>query len=181
MVTRLAIFEVYYHVRPLMRVPSIKSWLIFGAGFATCVACIFAIIFCYYYFGLKLSGIGPYERLGWYVPFVPQTLVVEKFYESPSPAMDHEYMWKIKIDSSEQFQRFWKQFSSAPPNAEGASISGGPAVFDYHPVWWREIDFKRGVSFFMYRISVVGSGGGEKADVFALFDKDAGCVYIQAY
>ncbi len=167
-------------VRPLMRMPSRKSWLIFAAGFTTCFACIVALFFCPYYFWNGSSGIGSHERLGWYVPYVPQSLVVERFYETPSPAMDHEYMWKVKIDASEEFQRFWKQLSSAPPNAVGDSIHDHAAIFDSHPMWWKEIDFKRGV-FFKYRVSVVGSGGGERADVFALYDKGAGYAYIQAY
>ena len=139
----------------------------------------FITIFLFVLAGCK-SGIGPYERLGWYVPYVPQSLVIEKFYESPSPAMDHEYMWKIKVDDNEEFQRFWKQFSSPPPNADGVSGYSSAAIFDHHPMWWKKLDFKRGV-LFKYRVSVVGSGGGEKAEVFALFYRDAGFVYIQAF
>ncbi|MGA2802654.1 MAG: TlpA disulfide reductase family protein [Verrucomicrobiota bacterium] len=36
-----------------MRIPSLKSWLIFAAGFASCFTCIVALIFSAYYFWLK--------------------------------------------------------------------------------------------------------------------------------
>jgi thiol-disulfide isomerase/thioredoxin len=41
------------YVRPLMRIPSLKSWLIFAAGFVSCVICLIALIFSSYYFWLK--------------------------------------------------------------------------------------------------------------------------------
>ena len=67
------------------------------------------------------SGIGPKERLGWYVPFVPKDLVIEKFHETPSPSMDHEYMWMIRIQGDEEYLRFEEQFTKAPPNADGVN------------------------------------------------------------
>jgi hypothetical protein len=137
---------------------------------------IFVTIFLFVLASCK-SGIGPHERLGWYGPYVPQRLIIERFYETPGPSMDHEYMWKIKTDGSEEFSRFWQQFSSTPPNADGVNNYDSVAIFASHPEWWKEIDFKKGV-LFKYRVSVIGSGGAEKADVFVLFDKDAGYVYI---
>jgi thiol-disulfide isomerase/thioredoxin len=43
-----------------MRFPSFKSWLIFAAGFASCVVCLIAFIFSAYFFWLKpmQRGIG---------------------------------------------------------------------------------------------------------------------------
>ena len=32
-----------------MRLPTIKSWLIFGAGFVSCIVCIIVLILCAYY------------------------------------------------------------------------------------------------------------------------------------
>ena len=125
------------------------------------------------------SGIGSQERLGWYVPFVPDDLVVERFYETPSPSMDHEYMWQIKIVDNDDFSKFATQFTKAPPNAIGVS-DAGVAVFDEHPAWWRKLRFPQ-KSLHRHRVTVVGSGGGERADVIALFDKNKGCLYIQAY
>lgn len=126
------------------------------------------------------SGVGPTERLGWYVPFVPKNLNIEKFYETPSPSMDHEYMWKIKIEDDEEYTKFEQQFSKAPPNVDGVNDYDTVAVFDVHPNWWKKIDFTKGI-LHKHRVQVVGSGGGEWADVFALIDREAGFLYIQAF
>ncbi len=131
-------------------------------------------------FGGCSSGIGSHERLGWYVPFVPDDLVVERFYETPSPSMDHEYMWKIKLSANEAFAKFEQQFINAPPNVAGINDYGGPCVFDEHPTWWKSIDFTNGV-LHQHRVTVVGSGGGEWASIFALFDKEDGYLYLQAF
>lgn len=36
-----------------MRIPSLKSWLIFGVGFASCIVCIIALNYSTYYFWRK--------------------------------------------------------------------------------------------------------------------------------
>jgi hypothetical protein len=76
------------------------------------------------------SGIGPKERLGWYVPFVPQGLNIETFYETPGPSTDHEYMWKIQIKYDEEYLKFEEQFTKAPPNVDGVNDYDSVAVFD---------------------------------------------------
>ena len=126
------------------------------------------------------SGIGPKERLGWYVPFVPKGLDIVEFYETPSPSMDHEYMWKIRINADEQYLKFEEQFTKATPNVDGANDYDSVAKFDAHPRWWKEIDFSKGI-LHKHRVQVVGSGGSERADVFALLDKEAGFLYVQAF
>ena len=125
------------------------------------------------------SGIGDTERLGWYVPFVPDDLVIERFYETPSPSMDHEYMWKIKIVDNDEFRKFEQQFTVGPPNQDGVNDLIGACVFDTHPNWWKNVNFGVGV-LYKYRVSV-GGNGNEWANIFALFDRDAGCLYVQAF
>jgi hypothetical protein len=126
------------------------------------------------------SGIGSKERLGWYVPFVPKDLDIEKFYETPSPSMDHEYMWMIRIKGNEEYLRFEEQFTKAPPNVDGVNDYDSVAAFDAHPQWWKKIDFSKG-TLHKHRVQVVGSGGSEWAYVFAMLDKEAGLLYIQAF
>ncbi len=126
------------------------------------------------------SGINSRERLGWYFPFVPKVLVIDKFYETPSPSMDHEYMWKIKISDSDDYRKFEQQFTKSPPNKKGENDYSDPVVSDGHPSWWKKLDFSQGV-LHKHRVSVVGSGGGELADVFVLVDREHGYLYIQAF
>ena len=126
------------------------------------------------------SGIDSSERLGWYVPFVPKNLQMEKFYETPSPSMDHEYMWKIKIGNNEEYTKFEQQFTKAPSNASGVNDYDAVVVFDSHPNWWKKVDFNQG-TLYKHRVEVVGSKGGEWANVFALVDKKAGYIFIQAF
>lgn len=126
------------------------------------------------------SGIGPEARLGWYVPYVPAGLVIENFYETPSPSMDHEYMWKIRIKDDEDYLKFQQQFTKAPSNVDGLNDYDGVSVFDAHPRWWKDIDFTKGI-LYRHRVQVVGSGGTEWAFVFAMLDKDAGCLYVQVF
>jgi len=118
--------------------------------------------------------------MGWYVPFVPETLDIVKFYETPSPSMDHEYMWFIRITNDESYRKFEEQFTKAPPNVDGVNDYDRAAVFDEHPRWWKEIDFSKG-TLYKHRVQVVGSAGSEWADIFALLDKQAGFLYVQAY
>jgi hypothetical protein len=125
------------------------------------------------------SGLGERERLKWYLPEVPESLVIEKFYESPSPAMDHDYMWKIKVEDSEMFKGFQKQLSQKPPNYCGVNDLSEVPVFDVHPKWWRSIDFEKG-TLYQYIVEVFGSKGSEKSSLFAFFDQDASYLYIQA-
>ena len=57
-----------------MRIPSPKSWLIFGAGFVTCIVCIIALIFGAYYFWLKPTEAKMLKGLAFPPPefFTPQ-------------------------------------------------------------------------------------------------------------
>ena len=126
------------------------------------------------------SGVESRERLAWYMPFVPQNLSIEKFYETASPSMDHEYMWKIKIEDTADYRKFEKQLTAAPSNVDGVNDYSSVAEFDEHPDWWKDIDFTKG-GLHKHRVQVVGSGGGEWANVFALVDKEAGFLYIQAF
>ena len=102
------------------------------------------------------SGIGAHERLGWYLPFVPGDLVVEEFYETRSPSMDHEYMWKILIADNEDFGKFEQQLVQPPSNAVGVNDLVSAAIFDSHPRWWKKIKFDNGV-LHKHRVCVVGS------------------------
>ena len=125
------------------------------------------------------SGIGSYERLGWYLASVPKSLMIEKFYETPSPSMDHEYMWKIKIEDTKEFKKFALQLSKPPANMIDVNGPGDVVIFESHPSWWKQIDFTTG-EMHKYFVTVIGSNGGEKATIVALFDKAGGYLYIQA-
>ena len=120
------------------------------------------------------------ERLGWYLPFVPENLEIVEFYETPSPAMDHEYMWKIKITDSEQYQKFEEQLKKGPVNVDGKNDYAGVSEFDEHPDWWKIVNFSDGI-LHMHRVQVIGSGGTEWGNIFALFDDEEGFCYIQAF
>ena len=126
------------------------------------------------------SGVNAYDRLKWYLPNVPKDLAIEKFYETPSPAMDHEYMWKIKIQNSDTFERFQKQLTQAPPNSVGKNKYDEPIKFESHPRWWNALDFKKG-KLYAHFVEVVGSNGGEKAYLFAFLDENTDYIYIQAF
>lgn len=125
------------------------------------------------------SGIDPLERLGWYVPYVPKDLAVKEFYETPSPSMDHDYLWKIRITKSSGYKKFERQFTKGPSNASGVNHYSEPVVFDCHPGWWKKLDFSKG-TLYKHRVKVVG-GGGQLAYVFAFIDRKAGYLYIQAF
>ncbi len=126
------------------------------------------------------SGIGAYERLAWYLPWVPKSLTIEKFYETPVPASDYEYMWKIKISKTPEFMRFEKQITGKPSNASGEAGASDLLVSQIpsHPAWWRNLDLEHGERY-RYYVNVVG-GGGEKAYLYALIDRNSGYLYIQA-
>ena len=124
------------------------------------------------------SGINAHDRLAWYVPYVPKELKIELFYETPSPAMDHDYMWKIKIEETKDFHKFADQFLKAPPNVDGVSDLSDVSVFDGHPDWWKAINFDEH-KHYNYKVKLVN--GDERAYLFALFDRDAGYLYVQAF
>lgn len=132
------------------------------------------------------SGINAQDRLAWYVPYVPNDLQIEKFYETPSPSMDHTYMWKIKIAENDTFKKFAEQFTQSPINVDGVNDYGEVPSFDTHPDWWRSIDFKK-YKVYQYRVvcvppkSTTPHESSERAYLFAFFDKQGGYLYVQAF
>lgn len=132
------------------------------------------------------SGINAHDRLAWYVPYVPKDLKIELFYETPSPAMDHEYMWKIKLEETEEFKKFAVQFLKPPPNVDEVNDVSDVAVFDAHPDWWRAIKFDDH-KVYQYRVvtvvpdSSVPRESRERGYLFGVFDKEKGCLYVQAF
>ena len=126
------------------------------------------------------SGIGARDRLAWYLPFVPNDLNIEKFYETPCPAMDYEYMWKIKIEDTAEFKKFSQQLTAKLSNSAGKNDLSEVPKFDAHPRWWRAIDFEQG-KLHRHFVTVVGSDGGERGYVFALIRREEGFIYIQAF
>ncbi|MGJ8657212.1 MAG: hypothetical protein ACSHX6_12245 [Akkermansiaceae bacterium] len=124
------------------------------------------------------SGIGPHERLTWYLPFVPPSLNIEEFYETPSPSMDHDYIWKIKIEDADTFKKFITQLTSPPPNAIGGSKLSESPVFRVHPTWWKNLDFTKG-NLKQYNIELTNNiKGSAKTTIFAFIDQQENYIYI---
>ncbi len=126
------------------------------------------------------SGIKPHDRLAWYLPEVPENLKIELFYETPSPAMDHDYMWKIKMEDTEEFKNFAAQLTSPPTNFCGKNDLREIPVFDTHPDWWKSIKFENHKTY-QYMVWVFGSNKNQKAYLFALFDEEKKYLYVQAF
>ncbi len=124
------------------------------------------------------SGMNGHKRLAWYLPKVPSDLKIELFYETPSPSMDHDYMWKIKIEETEDFKKFTEQFLKPPANAYGECDLDEVSVFNDHPDWWKAIKFDK-YKIYRHRVKVVNSQ--EIGYLVAFFDKDTGHLYIQAF
>jgi hypothetical protein len=125
------------------------------------------------------SGIGARDRLKWYLPSVPDSVVIEKFYESPSPAMDHQYIWEIIVEDNDNFRLFETQLTQKPPNFHEENELSNSWVFDEHPSWWKSLDFE---SFerYQYIVEVVGSNDSERAYLAPFFDEKSGFLYISA-
>lgn len=125
------------------------------------------------------SGINARDRLAWYLPYISDNLNIEQFYETPSPAMDHDYIWKIKIEDSPNFKKFVKQLTEPPSNVDGINDYSGVSQFEDHPKWWTSLDTEN-LEIYRYRVSVVG-GAEEKAYLTVLFDRNSGYLYIHAF
>ena len=82
------------------------------------------------------SGISASDRLKWYLTFVPPSLKIENFYESPSPAMDHIYLWEIVSTNDEVWDKFEAQLTSKPTNRDDLGVDTGIMADDF-PKWWR--------------------------------------------
>lgn len=124
------------------------------------------------------SGITSYERLGWYLPYVPQSLIIEEFYETPSPSMDHDYIWKIKIENTDTFKKFITQLTSPPPNYTGEGDYSAPPVFKRHPEWWQNLDFSKG-TLKQYNIELVDNiKDGAQTTIYAFIDNQEEYIYI---
>jgi hypothetical protein len=118
------------------------------------------------------SGIAAGDRLKWYFTFVPPNLEIEKFYESPSPAMDHYYLWKIRITDDEDYRKFEAQITGNAINRDGAGVDTGLITDDY-PKWWKNENLEKMEG---YKFT-----GNENGNVYAMFDREAGILFLQVH
>lgn len=116
------------------------------------------------------SGITADDRLKWYFSFVPANLEIEKFHESPSPAIDHFYLWKIKITGDKDYRKFEAQITGKPINRDGAGVDTGLITDDY-PQWWKNANLEKMEG---YRFK-----GNNNGNIYAMFDREAGILFLQ--
>ena len=116
------------------------------------------------------SGISAEDRLKWYFAYIPPDLKIEMFHESPSPAMDHYYLWKIKITEHADYQKFEAQITNKPTNRDGGGVDTGIITDDY-PKWWKNENLE---SMEGYRFT-----GNANGRVYAMFDRKASILFLQ--
>lgn len=112
------------------------------------------------------------DRLKWYFTFVPPNLEIERFHESPSPAMDHYYLWQIRISDNEDYRKFEAQITAHATNRDGAGADTGLITYSY-PKWWKNANLEKMEG---YRFT-----GKENGSVYAMFDREAGILFIQVH